>query len=337
MSELGTYITNEYGILKQIFSYLTSKDLLSASNVCREWKEVANRILMKNNKPVSYSKDLVSGWGTFHSKLHPKVVLHFSCSYGRKNLGSDFFPKLSELYDVRDVSVFNIRNNYFIASEYTGGKLAIKPKLGKNAETALFLCDMPGVVINSFYFRGPLTSQEIETLDRLSDTKCLILIAGGDVPCINLAHNVTSIFNKDGSLLMAGGIAQRAVRTHPLLPSSATKYAVLGLTFHGENLTAHLGLHQLSRNLQNFMEAFSKEVGPLPEGSVRIAFMFSCINRIKMLKDKETLIFSKCFPNVPVYGFWSYGEFAVIRKKPSEPSPSKKAKLTDWLDRKSVV
>lgn len=44
---------------------------------------------------------------------------------------TDFFPKLSELYDVKDVSVFNIRNNYFIASEYTGGKLAIKPKLGK--------------------------------------------------------------------------------------------------------------------------------------------------------------------------------------------------------------
>ena len=56
---------------------------------------------------------------------------------------------------------------------------------------------------------------------------------------------------------MAGGISQKAIRSNPFEPYSIAKYAVLGITFHGENVTAHLGLHKLSKNLKHFMEAVS--------------------------------------------------------------------------------
>jgi hypothetical protein len=55
----------------------------------------------------------------------------------------------------------------------------------------------------------------------------------------------------------------------------------------------------------------AEKVGPLPEKWCRIAFMFVCVNRTDMFKPEETEVFASYFPSVPVYGFWSLGEYCI--------------------------
>uniref|UniRef100_T1I929 FIST_C domain-containing protein n=2 Tax=Rhodnius prolixus TaxID=13249 RepID=T1I929_RHOPR len=180
----------------------------------------------------------------------------------------------------------------------------------------MLLSNMPGVNIECFQeYEKRIVKAEDRTmanLEHISRAKGLILIVASKTSSTNQAQllldEVIEICktnsNTPSELVIAGGIARNILRAQKVFH----KTEVLGVTFNGENVTVHGDIHVPHKMvLEEFMQAFSKRVGKIPEGCLRMAFAFICINRKDTYRDIN--LFKEYFPGVPIYGFYSYGEF----------------------------
>lgn len=61
----------------------------------------------------------------------------------------------------------------------------------------------------------------------------------------------------------------------------------------------------------------SKDVGPMPSGAQRFAFVVKCVNRCFFWDNTpedmtyEGEKFKEAFPGVPHYGFFGFGEYGI--------------------------
>lgn len=348
MSESGTYILNEYFILKLIFSYLPSRDLHSAAKVCRNWNVIATRALAENGEPQSCcvlnGNDVVP---PFNEKQSPTIILDFAANSPAFGAGSAFGRVLHHLHDtyyLENTSVYHIHADPYVFSWKSAensviGSLTSRAQKGSDpVHSLMLLSNMPGVNINCFQeFQKRIVKAEDGTmanLEHISRAKGVILIVGSRNSSANQAQLLLdeiieickSNNNTQSELVLAGGITRNILRAQKVFQ----KTEVLGVTFSGENVTIDGDIHIPHKMvLEEFMQAFSKRVGKIPEDSLRLAFAFICTNRKDTYRDIN--LFKEFFPGVPIYGFYSYGEYFLHGLK-GETSCSKAKKSAAYTD-----
>ncbi|KAK9500314.1 hypothetical protein O3M35_001598 [Rhynocoris fuscipes] len=320
MSESGSYVLNEYFIVKLIFSYLPSKDLISASKVCRNWKDIASRLLSEYADIQSYVFNNNEIVPSFNDKLSPNIILDFSgyrSSISNSKTGKRLLDLLHETYYLDDALIYNIQADHNIFSWEFGEKsvIGLRNCPRKDPSHLLMLFgDLPGVNIDCFQeFEKRIVKADgsLANLEEISKSKGIILFSGPRSSSSDQAQlfvdEVIEICQsrKQFNFKLAGGISRNILR----IESTNRKTELLGVTFNGENIVSVDADVHISNSvvLEDFMKSFSKRVGELPEGCIRIAFAFICINRYNSHRDLN--LFKKSFPGIPIYGFYSYGEY----------------------------
>ncbi|XP_014248283.1 uncharacterized protein LOC106665963 [Cimex lectularius] len=339
MSDIGSNIINEYLILKRIFSHLLPKDLLSASLVCKDWHTVAKRVLQEFGGPLGYVWDPKENWPNFNRQILPKVILHFDIfNEGKINENTELITletekiifKLKENYPLY-YKFYTTSNRCFIGSNFsnkTHNKIDTKTGSELNAlQSVLLLNDSPGCTIKTFEITSKSDlKKEVINKFQSRDIKGIILI-GNFIP--NFQNSMKTLFKGLERLNapLAGGRCYSLFRVDDVSridnkeTNELTNIEILGITFEGENVTTNSAVHKLKMDHDKFLKEFSEEVGPRPDNSTRIAFLFVCVDRIDIFSEEyEWKLLKKYFPNVPVYGFFCYGEY-FLKGKENQTSP----------------
>ncbi|RZF46149.1 hypothetical protein LSTR_LSTR013107 [Laodelphax striatellus] len=169
--------------------------------------------------------------------------------------------------------------------------------------------------------------------------KCLLLLdcRMRNAQVIKSLRMFLDVFKvNDNTCLAVGGGRLRCGRSAPSWGRrraadgkvSAHMYAVV---VRGRNVAANsfmvkphcATLEQIDAQLA----AFASVVGPVTNGSERLAVMAQCIDRVRMdrgLENREAQIIGKHFPNVPLFGFVANGELGYSTDLPSNDEPPAK-------------
>uniref|UniRef100_A0A0A9X006 F-box only protein 22 n=1 Tax=Lygus hesperus TaxID=30085 RepID=A0A0A9X006_LYGHE len=329
--EYGHYITQEYSILKNIFSYLTAKELKVCSRVCREWKKMADKFVQHTVECYHKPNDAES-WQDFNKLINPSLIFYLEIvKYGGR---VDALRGLvSKTYDIEDVPFYRMITAHPIFTPCVGGKIILNPEAVdmEKGQTLIFFPQIPGLTIKKFEFDKKFAVKP-DQVEPLLSAKGVILLAETSSPCVTASNRIVHYLYFTGSKkkevraerpCLAGGLLAKTCRVDnegKTIPSP-----VVAFTFEGDNVTIHSDINRTSE-FETFFKRLSENAGQKPNGAERFAFIFNCIGRFEY-EDDELKLFRKYFPDVPYFGFWSYGEFCIPDSHARNMTDPKKIKI----------
>ncbi|BES98860.1 Hypothetical protein NTJ_11676 [Nesidiocoris tenuis] len=333
--EFGDYITNEYSILKNIFSFLTGKELRVCSQVCREWKKMADKFIEYNVECIRGKQEEVQNLDKVSKLVNPAMILHLLTSNSTNTKSLD--EKICKTYDVDDVPIYYLVSCGILYTPCKRGKIQSIPEYELASDYAsAFFPRVPGLKIKSFDFTGK-TSVKPEMVEPLLGAKGVILLGDSSNPCVNTCKQIAknlyySAPNRKEVRAerpcLAGGLLVKIFRVTP--PGRRKSAYVTAIALGGDNVTIHCDINRTSK-FDDFFKELSERSGPKPPNADRYAFIFNCIGRYNgdaPGKNDEIAVFRKYFPGVPYFGFWSYGEFCIPDSHgASSSSSAKKIKI----------
>uniref|UniRef100_A0A1B6K8Y0 F-box domain-containing protein n=1 Tax=Graphocephala atropunctata TaxID=36148 RepID=A0A1B6K8Y0_9HEMI len=348
---LGEYITNEYGLLKQVLSFLNPNDLWNAKQVCRKWKAAVELLIDKNPRVLNCPTNGEILPSVVPKPILPAVIIHQDLDrYSKKK--ENYCEKCKKFFYLCPCAISTSASVYISLSAERYRVIEPPNSFYKFWQTysALVLPSSQEINVSTFcikktasILKEPLKDETVtRCLGGEDPIKCLLIIARRGSPKW-ISPLLNQIVARQGKTFAVGGgeilncqckagnslVPVSAKRTKPWFP-----LGYLFIAFRGEGVTAHSKiLDDFSEDKINAsMKELADRVGPVPEGGSRIAFLAQCVARTSnQLETLESSAFDKAFPSVPQFGFHAYGEYGMTSSSTGEPKrrdTSKKMKIT---------
>uniref|UniRef100_A0A1B6G1L8 F-box domain-containing protein n=1 Tax=Cuerna arida TaxID=1464854 RepID=A0A1B6G1L8_9HEMI len=356
VEDLGQYITNEYGLLKEILSNLNPIDLWSARLVCRKWKSTVDLIV--NKDPIVLPSHKVGKKfppPVVPQRILPTVIIQQHLFENSRNQSLEICRRCGREFYVCPC-VISTPTTAFISISCTREKCSYEASLKLttyqfwHSHPTLILPTSQGIKITPFcimkgakILRKPITNEIVSRcIGGEEPIKCLLIISK-----TRSAKFVSSLLKKivdrQGKTFAAGGgeikhyecnAGNRRKITTGRYHSLWFVPSYVFIAFRGDGVSAHSEIlyYEDAKDINIFMKQLAERVGPVPEGGSRIAFLAQCVARTDpFLENEESSAFNRAFPSVPQFGFHALGEYGMSSSSteaPEEGKPSKKMKYS---------
>ncbi|KAG8229847.1 hypothetical protein J437_LFUL009122 [Ladona fulva] len=313
-------LSMQFGVLKQILSYLPARDLGRAALVCHAWNSVC-RILRRERQCIHWFECHASkaGRGIRGTSRIQKTQLNeeFGMVYTMQHLVS----MLPSTCVAMGLEVY--------------GTIGTPRSLGPTIQlenlpalSALLIPNITGVKVRTFsvttdqqrlcqliHMKQKLLSdselEEITGIPPGEEVSCLILLSSCAMENESLIDLIIRTLQDrmEGKIAVGGGFGEKYLQ-HP--PSDGPE--LMGLTFSGKNVKAVSAIIRRSvTKLASIDQVMWKLRSCQVPSENCFAFMFSCMGRYsgRGRKSIESSLFRNHFPSIPLIGFFGSGEIGT--------------------------
>ncbi|XP_054275179.1 F-box only protein 22-like isoform X4 [Macrosteles quadrilineatus] len=325
----GEFITKEYGLLKQILSYLTKPDdLYRARLVCREWRKAVDNLVEKKPIVISYKHGQKDPMPLPNTPILPHLVIFQNVV--KKEYLKPKCTVCKQRLMICDCRLMGPRTGMLKLGP-SFSKTPYKPELYSFTQlpSVLLLKCPENVEIKTYSLISSLKGPYPENMNDFDESiKALFVVCKSTHRKISEKILNALVDSRGPTFALGGGISDGFFYREGY--NEFTKGGLF-IEFKGDNVKAHSTLinENDTASMENAIAKLRENAGEVPEDGVQVAFIAQCVDR-RHLEKQESSLFRKYFPNTPQFGFTAWGEFG-LKNGNSEESPkqnkSKKKKL----------
>jgi len=330
-SNIGEFITKEYGLLKQILSYLKPRDLHNARQVCRDWMKAVDNVVEKIPIVISYEHNKKPSL-TCPKPCLPAFMIYQSVT-SEEYLKSEKCPNCKQIHLVcyceltgPDTAVLSL-NNSPVYTRYNPALYSFWQL------SSVLLLSSQGDIFLSPFERNTLDITNSSSWALLQeDIKGIFVVAR--TTCRKPVERVLDKLVECQGLTFAvgGGITDKFSFKDVSNKGNKRRNGVF-VVFKGNNISAHSEIisGRDSSSIEKSISELKKRVGEVPDGGRQIAFIAQCVERRDAdLEELECSLFRKYFPNIHQFGFRAWGEYGIKSGSSDDQHPRKENKRTKF-------
>ncbi|RDD46127.1 F-box only protein 22 [Trichoplax sp. H2] len=318
-------------ILSMILSKLDAKSLCNASAVCKEWNQLATKILMERRCCATYIVESPDAIGDLHHFFHQLPIVPAAINV---------FSTFDKLRDTRalisciksnvpsNCQILGCSGNGIVGSHEMDQKSVSLELEEAGKASILIIPRITGVTVKAFtLYKSDLKPEEEDTAKvwkasiGMTDIKAILLLTDFDMLENDDFTALQAAFKDEEKSAIVGCLCQPKARLHcnfQFMRDCRKEPALVAMAIGGEYMEASTVLlyendkSDLANSIANVERPSSISYSP------DIVYMFPCVGRGYMYygeQNVESGLIRKAFPCIHVIGCFGYGEIFNLKCK----------------------